>query len=64
MKPNTPVMVLGTDGAARVVHKIRNYGVVLLDRKIGTYWTYREEQLRKLDTNELAAFLRRERLLR
>ena len=63
-KPNTPVTVEGVPGGAHYLRMIRGYGVALLDRQLGPYWTYPPEELRALNAAELAAFLRQERILK
>lgn len=61
--PDTPVAVNGCAGFARIDGRmLRGFKVYLLTAKIGLYWTYPRTQLRRLSTNELARFLRDEKM--
>lgn len=64
MKRGTPVTTLNAGGLSRIDHKIRGFDVYLLTRPIGLYWTYREDQLRELDANELSRLVREEERLK
>lgn len=57
-KPQTPVCT--PHGLARVEKFIRKYGVYMLDRKSGPYWTYPQNQLREPNANELSRLMTEE----
>ena len=59
LKPGTPVAT--PHGAARIQKDVRKYGVYLLDRKTGPYWTYPPEQLREISAGELSRLMQKER---